>query len=170
MVKATSGGTDASPELPRIRSKRAGDRRELQIPAVSGVGTWDTEAQSSPSSPSEGPHGRSKPRFAVVAKQRSWSASSREMDLRRRTRKRAPRRMSDWRGKEAISDWRDKEAINEAVFREMNEWTAEGNDAVLGSGDRSDAYCVSVPTVVAPSPSGSRAWNTSRSGPTPSGS
>ena len=47
--------------------------------------------------------------------------------------------MSDWRGNEAISDWRDKEAINEAVFREMNEWTAEGND-VLGSGDRTDAY------------------------------
>ena len=39
-----------------------------------------------------------------------------------------------------MSDWRDKEAIHETVFREMNEWTEEGTDAVLGSGDRIDAY------------------------------
>ena len=39
-----------------------------------------------------------------------------------------------------MSDWRDKEAIHETVFREMNEWTEEGTDAVLGSGDRIGAY------------------------------
>lgn len=57
-----------------------------------------------------------------------------------------------------MSDWRDKEAINETVFREMNEWTEEGTDAVLGRATGSMPTCASAPTVVALSPSGSRAW------------
>ena len=36
-VKATSEGTDASPELARHGFKRCRDRRELETPAVSGV-------------------------------------------------------------------------------------------------------------------------------------
>lgn len=39
-----------------------------------------------------------------------------------------------------MTDWRDQEAINETIFREMNEWTAEGNDARLGVGPRVDTY------------------------------
>ena len=37
-------------------------------------------------------------------------------------------------------DWRDQEAANETIFREMNEWTEEANDALLGLGDRTDSY------------------------------
>jgi hypothetical protein len=31
-----------------------------------------------------------------------------------------------------MSDWREQEATNETVFRDMNEWTAEADDARLG--------------------------------------
>lgn len=31
-----------------------------------------------------------------------------------------------------MCEWRDQEARNETVFREMNEWTREANDARLG--------------------------------------
>ena len=37
-------------------------------------------------------------------------------------------------------DWREQEATNQTIFREMNEWTEEGNDARLGMGPRVDAY------------------------------
>lgn len=39
-----------------------------------------------------------------------------------------------------MSDWRVQEATNETIFREMNEWTEEGNDARLGAGHRIDTY------------------------------
>lgn len=39
-----------------------------------------------------------------------------------------------------MADWRDQEATNQTIFREMNEWTAEGNDACLEIGPRIDAY------------------------------
>ena len=39
-----------------------------------------------------------------------------------------------------MSDWREQEATNQTIFREMNEWTEEGNDARLGIGHRIDAY------------------------------
>jgi hypothetical protein len=32
-----------------------------------------------------------------------------------------------------MPDWRDQEAKNEAIFREMNEWTEEANDAGLST-------------------------------------
>ena len=39
-----------------------------------------------------------------------------------------------------MADWRDQEATNQTIFREMNEWTEEGNDARLGVGPRIDSY------------------------------
>jgi hypothetical protein len=39
-----------------------------------------------------------------------------------------------------MADWRAQEATNQTIFREMNEWTEEGNDARLGVGPRIDAY------------------------------
>ena len=39
-----------------------------------------------------------------------------------------------------MSDWRVQEATNQTIFREMNEWTEEGNDANLGVGPRIDTY------------------------------
>ena len=39
-----------------------------------------------------------------------------------------------------MRDWRDQEATNQTIFREMNEWTEEGNDALLGLGPRIDTY------------------------------
>ena len=39
-----------------------------------------------------------------------------------------------------MPDWRDEEARNETVFRDMNEWTAEANDARLGVDRPIDAY------------------------------
>jgi hypothetical protein len=38
-----------------------------------------------------------------------------------------------------MSDWREQEATNETIFREMNEWTQEGNDGRPGS-DPMDSY------------------------------
>ena len=38
------------------------------------------------------------------------------------------------------SDWREQEARNETIFRELNEWTEEANDAGLGIDDRIDIY------------------------------
>jgi hypothetical protein len=40
-----------------------------------------------------------------------------------------------------VTNWLEEEAINETIFREMNEWSEEANDARLGTG-RSfyDAY------------------------------
>jgi hypothetical protein len=37
-------------------------------------------------------------------------------------------------------DWREQEATNETVFREMNEWTEEANDARLGVDRPMDVY------------------------------
>jgi hypothetical protein len=37
-------------------------------------------------------------------------------------------------------DWRDQEATNETVFREMNEWTEEANDARPGPARPMDVY------------------------------
>ena len=39
-----------------------------------------------------------------------------------------------------VTDWREQEAVNQTVFREMNEWTLEDNDARLGLDRPSDAY------------------------------
>ena len=39
-----------------------------------------------------------------------------------------------------MSDWRAEEATNQTIFREMNEWTEEANDARLGVGARIDSY------------------------------
>lgn len=39
-----------------------------------------------------------------------------------------------------MDDWRAQEATNETIFREMNEWTEEGNDTRLGVGPRIDSY------------------------------
>jgi hypothetical protein len=39
-----------------------------------------------------------------------------------------------------MRDWRIEEATNQTIFREMNEWTQEGNDARLGVGPRFDVY------------------------------
>jgi hypothetical protein len=39
-----------------------------------------------------------------------------------------------------MSDWRDQEATNQTIFREMNEWTEEREDARRGLGRRIDAY------------------------------
>jgi hypothetical protein len=40
----------------------------------------------------------------------------------------------------SVADWRDQEATNETIFREMNEWTEEENDARLGVMRQMDAY------------------------------
>ena len=40
----------------------------------------------------------------------------------------------------SVSDWRDQEATNQTVFREMNEWTEEANDARLGVERSMDVY------------------------------
>jgi hypothetical protein len=37
-------------------------------------------------------------------------------------------------------DWREQEATNETIFREMNEWTEEANDARLGMDRGPDMY------------------------------
>jgi hypothetical protein len=39
-----------------------------------------------------------------------------------------------------VADWRVQEARNETVFREMNEWTEEADDARLGLQRPMDAY------------------------------
>jgi len=39
-----------------------------------------------------------------------------------------------------VADWRAEEARNETVFREMNEWTEEADDARLGLERPMDAY------------------------------
>jgi hypothetical protein len=39
-----------------------------------------------------------------------------------------------------VPDWREQEATNETVFREMNEWTEESNDARLGRFEELAAY------------------------------
>lgn len=39
-----------------------------------------------------------------------------------------------------MSDWREQEATNETIFREMNEWTQEANDARLRVDHRIDIY------------------------------
>jgi hypothetical protein len=39
-----------------------------------------------------------------------------------------------------VPDWRDQEAMNETIFREMNEWTEEANDARLGTDRPIDVY------------------------------
>jgi hypothetical protein len=39
-----------------------------------------------------------------------------------------------------MPDWRDHEAENETVFRAMNEWTEEANDAHLRVGHGIDTY------------------------------
>ena len=41
---------------------------------------------------------------------------------------------------ESVSDWREQEATNETVFREMNEWTEEENDARRGVDRPIDLY------------------------------
>ena len=38
------------------------------------------------------------------------------------------------------TDWREQEAKNETIFREMNEWTEEANDARLGRDRPADVY------------------------------
>ena len=43
-------------------------------------------------------------------------------------------------GADPLPDWRDQETVNQTIFREMNEWTEEGNDELLGIGHRIDAY------------------------------
>jgi hypothetical protein len=39
-----------------------------------------------------------------------------------------------------VGDWREQEATNETVFREMNEWTEESNDARPGPHHEMAAY------------------------------
>jgi hypothetical protein len=39
-----------------------------------------------------------------------------------------------------VADWRDQEATNQTIFREMNEWTEEANDARLGIDRPIDLY------------------------------
>jgi hypothetical protein len=39
-----------------------------------------------------------------------------------------------------MSDWREQEVTNETIFREMNEWTEEENDARLGLDRLIDVY------------------------------
>lgn len=39
-----------------------------------------------------------------------------------------------------MPDYREQEARNETVFREMNEWTEEGNDARSGAHNAMDTY------------------------------
>ena len=39
-----------------------------------------------------------------------------------------------------VPDWREQEATNETIFREMNEWTEEANDARLGLDRAIDVY------------------------------
>lgn len=39
-----------------------------------------------------------------------------------------------------VTDWRDGEAINETIFRDMNEWTKESNDARVDVDRPMDAY------------------------------
>lgn len=40
----------------------------------------------------------------------------------------------------SLRDWRAEEATNQTIFREMNEWTEEVNDAQLGTGGPLDVY------------------------------
>ena len=37
-------------------------------------------------------------------------------------------------------DWREQEGTHESIFREMNEWTEEANDASLGVDRPADVY------------------------------
>jgi hypothetical protein len=39
-----------------------------------------------------------------------------------------------------VADWREQEATNETIFREMNEWTEEENDARIGPERPMDTY------------------------------
>lgn len=39
-----------------------------------------------------------------------------------------------------MSDWREQEATNQTIFREMNEWTEEANDARVGTDRPIDIY------------------------------
>ena len=39
-----------------------------------------------------------------------------------------------------MDDWRVQEATNQTIFREMNEWTEEANDARSGPGRAMDVY------------------------------
>lgn len=39
-----------------------------------------------------------------------------------------------------VSDWREQEATNQTIFRNMNEWTEESSDALLGIDRLMDAY------------------------------
>jgi hypothetical protein len=39
-----------------------------------------------------------------------------------------------------VLDYREQEARNETIFREMNEWTEEANDARSGARDPMDVY------------------------------
>lgn len=39
-----------------------------------------------------------------------------------------------------VLDWREQEATNETIFREMNEWSLETNDANPGKDHRIDTY------------------------------
>ena len=39
-----------------------------------------------------------------------------------------------------MSDWREQEATNETIFREMNEWSHDGNDRPPGGDDLTDTY------------------------------
>lgn len=41
---------------------------------------------------------------------------------------------------DAVLDWREKEAWNEAVFREMNEWTVDDRDSGKKSDQTADTY------------------------------
>jgi hypothetical protein len=50
-----------------------------------------------------------------------------------------PSRPRSWMG-ELVSDWREQEATNGTIFREMNEWTEEENDARYGVDRPIDDY------------------------------
>ena len=39
-----------------------------------------------------------------------------------------------------VSDWREQEAANETVFRAMNEWSEDANDAFSGMDHRINTY------------------------------
>jgi hypothetical protein len=39
-----------------------------------------------------------------------------------------------------MADWREQEVTNETIFREMNEWTEEANDARFGVDRPIDVY------------------------------
>jgi hypothetical protein len=45
-----------------------------------------------------------------------------------------------WKKTTPVADWRAQEARNETIFREMNEWTEEDNDARPGPRSGTDVY------------------------------